>query len=260
MTAKQIKYFGSAAQKAALKRRRRANASKKKTAVRHRRRTAPRKNISEIVTLGPFAAGNPAKRGKSKMAAKTQKRKARRRRQNPSKSRRRTTVVMVHKKRMHRRRRNPARLATLGRVPNLLTTATFTLSGAIGTRALTQMLLGAKNEGPVGYAGNAVAAILLGWGVGKFMKNRQAATAVTIGGFVGLTLRLLQDLTPLGKFVNLQLAGVGRRGDMGVLAMSDVFECPRRVAAPAGAPGNGGAKPAGMGCAPSTYAGSVYGR
>jgi len=86
--------------------------------------------------------------------------------------------------------------------------ALYIITGAVATRSVTQMILGAKNTGAMGYAANAVAAIGLGWAATKFLKNKKLGANVTIGGVVGLVLRMLQDLTPVGKFVPLQLAGL----------------------------------------------------
>jgi hypothetical protein len=100
----------------------------------------------------------------------------------------------------HRRRthRNPS----MGDITGLVTTAVFTVAGAVGTQQLTQVVLQANNTGVMGYFGNLVAAFLLSWGVKAFMKNDRAAAAVLSGGFVEIVLRLIADYTPFGQFTS----------------------------------------------------------
>lgn len=262
MSALQIKFFGTAAQKAALKasrKRKRKNSSAKRRHVKrrrrvnsgtrrvmrkrvHRRRKSKRKNPSMIASLG-LAGLNPgqkkrrknssAKRKKTRRVAR--KRVARRKNSGRSKkvARRRSKARRnYHRRRKHsnpggyrrrrrisghRRRRNPSIGGTVG----IFKSALGVIGGAIAARALTQAVLQGKNTGPMGYVGNAVAALAVGWGVGKFMKNAKLGQMVTIGGFTGLALRLLQDYTPLGQYVNLSLSGVGKAGDHGIGLITD---------------------------------------
>ena len=113
---------------------------------------------------------------------------------------------------VRRRRSNPG----VGRVGGLLGSGLYVVGGAVGTRMITQAVLGAKNTGVLGYGGNVVSAFVLSWGVRKFLRNPHAANMVLVGGFSALAIRLLQDYTPLGKFVNANLAGMGIRGDVGM--------------------------------------------
>jgi hypothetical protein len=109
----------------------------------------------------------------------------------------------------------------------MLKSAVGIIGGAIATRYATQFVLQGKNTGWMGYLGNAVAALVLGWGAKKFLKSPQLGTMVTLGGFVGLAMRLLTDLTPVGQYVNLQLSGAGKAGDIGIGLISDsVFTVP----------------------------------
>jgi len=116
MTAKQVKYFGTSRQKAALRRKRSASAHKVAVVrshrkVRARRRNAPAKpkrqlNPALLVTLG---AVNP-RRSAVKRAIRNKAAKA-----NPHRRRRRNTRVVVaaprrrSNPRRHHRRRNGAR-------------------------------------------------------------------------------------------------------------------------------------------------------
>lgn len=284
LTDKQVQYFGTPRQKAALKRRRKTARTAKSSAVTQRRtarrRASPRRANPEIITFG--LAGNPAKttqKRRSTTMARTRKRARRRvrrvrrssRRANPKTvvryrtRRRRNLIANPRRVRRYRRRnarrrggrrRNPA----LGRVGGLFTQALWLIGGAVGARGVTQLALGGKNTGILGYAGNLVTALLLGWGVGKFARSPVAGTAVTLGGMVGLTMRLIQDLTPIGKFVNLQLSGMD--GGLGALLPSSYVD-------PALFTGQGAERyiPAGWRPAPpaqmrglgaSTYAASTY--
>jgi hypothetical protein len=93
----------------------------------------------------------------------------------------------------------------------------WVLAGAVGTRTLTQVLLRDRNAGIMGYLGNAIGAHLMGLIVGRGLKNPAAGRLVTLGGYVGIAFRLLQDYTPVGRYVQLQLSGAtGLRGDIGM--------------------------------------------
>lgn len=220
MSAKQIKFFGTPAQKAALKTSRKRKTSARKhakrtvnpvrTAKRTRRRS--RKNPGEIITL---ALGNPARKGKNSMARKRKKSTSRRRRSRVARHRVSNPVAPLRRRRRHtsakrrrasngrRRRSNPGMGSAVGMVQK----AGFLIAGAAGTRLITQAVLGSKNSGILGYAANAVAAFILGPIAGKVLKSKEAGAMVTLGGFVGLTLRLISDFTPFGS--QLALSGMG---------------------------------------------------
>ncbi len=230
---KQIKFFGTPAQKAALKRkrsrRRNVAGSKRKTGIFrkrsstkvHRARTRPRRvkqrsNPGEILSL----VANPAKRRKKVMAHRRRKRAA----SNPARRSRRRRKAAPVARRRHRRRSNPSRVVyrtrrshrrvgsrrrrhNAGRsggtgITGLFTNALWLVGGAVGTKVLTQAVLGAKNTGFMGYIGNAVAAFGLSLLVGKLLKNPAAGKSVLAGGIVALVLRLLSDYTPLGQYTS----------------------------------------------------------
>jgi hypothetical protein len=100
----------------------------------------------------------------------------------------------------HRRhnRRNPS----IGDVTGLVTSAVFTVAGAVGTQQVTQLVLQSNNTGIMGYLGNLVTAFVLSWGTRAFMKNDRAAAAVLAGGFVQIVLRLIADYTPFGSYTS----------------------------------------------------------
>jgi len=95
----------------------------------------------------------------------------------------------------------------MGGVSNLIVSAAYALGGAVGSKYLTQMVLGASNVGYVGYAANLAAAFVGGKVIGMFTKNKQAENSVILGGVIMTLIRFLSDQTPLGA--TLQSAGLG---------------------------------------------------
>jgi hypothetical protein len=204
LSRKQIKFFGTPAQKAALRR----NRPKAKHRRASRRRAAS--NPGEII--GYTLATNPAKkRGKSKMAKKQRRRRAssarvhRRRRpramqSNPHHRRRSRPRTNPRRRRrtVHHRRGNPGMTGGIG---GLVTNAVFVIAGALGSKLLTQMVLGANNTGFVGYGGNAAAGAVLWFLADKVLKNRAAAHGILAGTAVQIVLRLINDYTPFGQYV-----------------------------------------------------------
>lgn len=82
------------------------------------------------------------------------------------------------------------------------------LVGGVGARMLPQIVLGASNAGPMGYAANAVAALGLGWLVHMlFPRNRVLSVATIAGGFAALIQRVISDNTAYGSV--LSMSGVG---------------------------------------------------
>lgn len=192
MSAKQIKHFGTKRQKAALR--------AKRSAPKHRARSAPRKRKTNSAPKArrrnptpmiiSWAAGNPAKRRKQTVAkTKSRRKHATAKRRNPA-GRRQTKKVVGH------RRPNPG--TVLGRPMDWLQGGAGVIAGVVGTRAIPQMLLGASNNGPTGYAANAAAALGLGWLAHSLLKKPVITTAVIAGGFAGLLSRIIQDKTPFG--------------------------------------------------------------
>lgn len=220
LTDKQIRYFGTPAQKAALKRRhpsRRKNAASStarrmaktaKQAHRARQRSANARhqwNPSEIISLALNPANTKGKR--SKMAATKQKSGQRGRKpRSRSRHKKQTNPARHHSApaRQHRRRRHRSmkNAGGGGGVGNLLSTAVFTIGGAVGSKLITQAVLGDKNVGFMGYAGNGLVAIGLSLLAGKIMRNQQAAKAILAGGVVQIVLRAITDFTPFGKFTS----------------------------------------------------------
>jgi hypothetical protein len=64
--------------------------------------------------------------------------------------------------------------------------------GAIGTRYLTQLILGDKNSGFMGYGANLAAAIALAWTARKFV-GPDIGDGVAAGGISALIMRLWSE-------------------------------------------------------------------
>lgn len=213
LTPKQIKFFGTARQKAALKRKR-SSASKRVSATR---------NPALVVTLGAL---NPQRR-KTTMAATR-----RRRRKNTSgaRRRRRTTRVIaaaprrrgvtrrrvMNPRRRRRvasyRRRNPA---MFGSKPFSGAGAQLVLGGLLGvagTKFVARMIPAGLSSfagtfGPV--INNAVGALVIGWVAGKAAKG-PFGDAVLFGGMMQVGSTLINTLVPNLRLADIPLALSGR--------------------------------------------------
>lgn len=284
MSAKQIKYFGTARQRAALRasRHRKRNYGTRlgrswstatsagrsagesigrfrshqrskgisyKRTKRGRKRVgnsgrSRRKNVGAIYSIGlaGLMGGNPGRikkrRTTKRRTTKNMARRRRRTRRSNAGHRTRARRVYVHRRRRRamnpgrsyrrrrmvnrrHRRRNPGLGGAISSTTGMFKNALSVVGGAIATRYATQLALGANNTGAIGYLANAIAALALGWAAGKFMKNPQIGAMVTLGGFTGLALRMLSDLTPIGQYVNLSLSGAGKAGDTGIGLITD---------------------------------------
>jgi hypothetical protein len=89
-----------------------------------------------------------------------------------------------------RHRRNPSIGGFAG--AELIKLGLGAAGGAIGTRYLTQLALGDKNSGVMGYGANLVAAVALAWAAAKFA-GRDIATGVAAGGISAVIMRLWSD-------------------------------------------------------------------
>jgi hypothetical protein len=215
LSAKQIRYFGTPAQKAALRKSRSAKRNKPKArkhhSTAHRRRV--KRNTGEIIgytlaNAGKKSSRKPAKKGHSKMAkTKRAHRKAsaghrhskRRTNAGGKRHRRRSTMHRTNRRRGGHRR-NPGMFS--GGIGGILTNAVFVIAGALGSKLLTQMVLGTNNTGMIGYAGNAVAGFGLWFLAAKVLKNAEGAKGIISGTAVQLVLRLINDYTPFGQYVS----------------------------------------------------------
>jgi hypothetical protein len=231
MSPKQIRIFGTKRQKAALKAKRRHAPAKKRTnsAPRrkvhskkrssHRPRTKRQNPVAEIIS---WTAGNPARKGKRKMARSKRKK---------SSARHRNAGRSHSKKKMTSRRHRRSNPGFLGKPMDWAAGGAGVLAGVVGTRALPQMVLGAGNTGAMGYAANAVTALGLGWLTHMvFPRNPVLTGAVIAGGFAATIARVISDRTPFGA--QLSLTGLGDWG-LGLYQKSN-FNNPQRIVAPRG--------------------------
>lgn len=211
MSAKQIRFFGTKRQKAGLRAKRSAHrprAHKRNTV--HRRRTSPRsvrRNLGEQVLL---TLGNPAskRRQVAKHRTRTKKRSTasvhHRRRSSQSNPRRRYSARRTNRAVRHnRRRRNPMG----GSWGAEVTQALYIIAGAIGSKLGSQMVLGTRNTGFMGYGANLAAGGILAYAAKAILKNDAAAKGIFAGAVVQVVLRLITDYTPFGQYASLQ--GVG---------------------------------------------------
>lgn len=219
LTAKQIKFFGTKAQRASLKRRKRvANPRRRKTA---RRRTT-RKNPALVVTLGAL---NPHRRRKNKMARRRRKSTTTKRRTR--RTRRVVAVANPRRRRVYRRRSNPRRRAVSRRGrrrnPALFGARAFSgsgmklvaggLVGVAAAKFIPRMLPG----GITGMLGNfgglittAASAFIAGWAAEKFI-GAEVGSAVLFGGLMqtgSVALNMIAPGFAIGG-VPLALSGMG---------------------------------------------------
>jgi|GEM_PF-6723567 len=194
-----------------------------------RAKHAARRNTGEILAY-TLASGNPGRKAKKKMATRKRKLKfgskawrakyahkantgrRRRRRTNTSHRRRNTTRRNTGVRRYARRRRNTGRMTRrnygrrrnpgTGSIGEVITTSTFVLVGALGSKLGAQLILGSNNTGVVGYAGNLAIGGVLWFLTDKVMKNKTAASGVIAGTVAQLILRLINDYTPFGSYVS----------------------------------------------------------
>ena len=208
LSAKQIKAgFGGKRRRTALKTKRHAARTRpvatKRSNPRKVRRAAPRRrpaqkrNLGEVVSiLLPGMAGNPARRKGHKTMAATKRRKRRATGQRNAGTRRIRTMKVA---RRHGRRSNP------GQVMEYAKLGVAIVGGAVGSKMATQLVLSSSNTGWMGYLGNLVATLALGWGASKAFKDRMISQGVVGGGIAQLAVRIISDQTPYGSY----LAGSG---------------------------------------------------
>lgn len=240
MTRKQIRFFGTKRQRAALKRKRsnpkpRAKAHRPRTAPRRavKRRTnspraaarAPRKrrNTGLILSLAPLA-GNPAKRGQKTMA-KTKRRRAAQR-SNAGRPRRR---AVMNTRRRHSIRPNPG---AFGKPMDWMEGGAGVIVGVTGTRGIPQMVLGAKNVGATGYLANAITTAALAFLSHMVFPRRPVLTGTIIaGGVAAILSRVIGDYSLLGSYSSK--VGLGDHGVAGFgLYMPSNFAAPQRLINP----------------------------
>ena len=206
-----------------------------------------KRNVGEIVSISLAGLGNPgkrrtmAKRLKNTKAAKAARRRYRMgAKKNPGVTRRRRTSHAHRAKRTYaRKRRNSAvviRRINRGRRRNagmssmlsgVVGKSVGVIAGALGARYLPQLVLGGNNTGVIGYVGNLVSSFALGY-VGKKAVSPDFGTSVMAGGIASTILRILNDTTSFGTYINTALSGAGRGGDIGLgIIQNSSFSIPQ---------------------------------
>lgn len=190
---------------------RKALAKRRAAARTNPKRRSTRQNLGKIISFSLPKESNSV----AKTKRNGRKTKSNRVHRGPAaKSTWRKTLRATHRRRT---KHNPS----MGDLTGLVSSAVFTIAGAVGSKYLTQFALQANNTGVMGYVGNLVAAFALSYGVKAFMKNDKAAASVLAGGIVQVVLRLITDYTPFGQYT----ANLGM-GDY----MAQDFRVPQRMA------------------------------
>lgn len=178
----------------------RAFGSYKKT---YKRKGSPtRSNTGGEILAYNLATGNPGAR-KGTMA-KTKKKSYHKRPGSKRKSYKKNTGQTHHHTTHHRKypkRRNTGSSAGMGSVGGLVTTGTFAIVGALGSKLGAQLVLGTNNTGPVGYLGNAAVGAGMWFLADKVLKNRNMGHGILIGTVIQIILRVVNDYTPFGSYV-----------------------------------------------------------
>jgi hypothetical protein len=168
------------------------------------RRHRSRKNTGEIVS---FVLNPGSARRKGKMAAHKTKRKhyGSASHHKKAKGQRNPAGYRMKGRRNYgrRRRRNPGGVG----MTELLMEGVFATAGAVGSKLLTQAVLGASNTGVIGYLGNAASGLAIGLAAGMSNATRKYAKDVYVGTVVGIVIRVISDYTSYGSA--LALSGMG---------------------------------------------------
>jgi len=238
LSPKQIKFFGTKGQRAALKAKRsRARSPSVRAASAKRTRSAstrasprarsaigaarargakacgrglgpaPQGNVGEIITI---SLPNSGTRRKTSSMAKTKRRSNPKHRAAPRKRAwSKTKVVYRYRSKPRKKargRRNPAGLGLGGRFTEAI--------GVVGGAALNKMVVDGVlpvglRSGFMGYISTAVIAMASGPIVGNISKNKKLGESISLGGWVALALRLANDFMPQVP-LGLSLNGMGR--------------------------------------------------
>lgn len=180
--------------------------SKKKSGVkRHAPRTKPRKaNASRLVGLTLNKGRKPAKKGAIYMA-KAKKAGATAGHHGKTKKRSNRGRMGAGHHHSQKRKRNAGTRSGGGMhlrgLGDYMVNGLFVVAGALGTKLITQMVLGASNTGVMGYGVNALTGGLLWFGTEKVLKNPAASAGVISGTVVQIIIRLINDYTPFGQYV-----------------------------------------------------------
>lgn len=107
---------------------------------------------------------------------------------------------VAHRNRGRRVRHNVGS-GRMGGMSDLVINSMFVIAGALGSKLIAQMVLGANNTGVMGYGVSLLAGTALWFATDKLLKNKAASTGIISGTIVQLIIRLLNDYTPFGTYV-----------------------------------------------------------
>ena len=214
LTAKQIRYFGTPQQKAALKRKRRPAVSHRKRTVgpKHaKRRVVRQTNPALVLTLG---AVNPRRSKKVASAKRKRRRTASSHRSRKSNPRRRYAAAPIKRHRRRSvRRSNPARRHARRRNPNLFGSKVSGVQmgkavagGLVGVAAAkfipTMLPSNLVGSNLMRVVATGVSAFVAGWLAGK--ADRTFGDAVLFGGLMQTGSVALNAFVPsIGKQIGL---------------------------------------------------------
>lgn len=183
------------------------NGSKKRKPSRRRASArSRRRSVSKRARHTSRSTSHKKNRGELTVAHKNKSRKRRstRRRSSAKRSSHRSNpFATTHRvrrrsgKRVSRRshRRNPSRMGGIGTTMNAKTVATIAVgagAGLILTRSITQAALQAKNNGAMGYLGNAAVLAGLTWAGHKF-GGKVLGFSVLAGGIAAIVARYWEE-------------------------------------------------------------------
>lgn len=172
------------------------------------KRQSKRANPGELIAMGWLnpKEGQVKKKSKKKTPGAGKKR-------NPG-----SPAKFAHKKPKPPKRRNPNLRGGIRRVLSkpveIVQLAVFAALGLLAARQLPQLILGQRNQGPIGYLGNLISAAVAA-GLAGAAAGPAAGTAALTGGSLYLFNRLLGDYSQLGQ--HLTLSGVGDAAAAGKL-------------------------------------------
>lgn len=177
-----------------------------------KKRTNPAGPLAALGYLNPNRKGKkhmPAKKKKAATASASKSKSSKK----PMPKSRNPFLSLKMKPKSKPRRSNPDRIQPM----QMLKEGAFVLTGLISARQLPQLILGAKNSGPIGYAANFAIAAIGGVALGMTVSPRAGFAFAAGGTAYGLSRVATETLSPVGKY--FALAGVG---DASAASMGDV--------------------------------------
>jgi len=109
--------------------------------------------------------------------------------------------AMKHNRGRHHHVRHNIGGGRMRGVSDLVINGVFVIAGALGSKLIAQMVLGANNTGIMGYGVSLLAGTALWFATDKLLKNPAASAGVISGTIVQIIIRLLNDYTPFGTYV-----------------------------------------------------------